>query len=60
MFLSNIDALLNMQGKFFISVLEAKASRARGHSGHEAPLMTLTLGRTHETREAKTFSQSPL
>ena len=27
----------------FISVLEAKASRARGHSGHEAPPMTHSL-----------------
>ena len=26
-----------------ISVIEAKASRARGHSGHEAPPMTHSL-----------------
>ena len=33
-----------MQGKLFLSqFLEAKASRARGHSGHEAPPMTHSL-----------------
>ena len=40
-----------MQGKLFLSqFLEAKASRARGHSGHEAPPMThsLVLTPSHE------------
>ena len=33
----------NMQDIGIISVLEAEASRARGHSGHEAPPMTHSL-----------------
>ena len=35
--------MLNMQDIGIISVLEAEASRARGHSGHEAPPMTHSL-----------------
>ena len=34
---------LNAGQVVIISVLEAKASRARGHSGHEAPPMTHSL-----------------
>ena len=44
------DALSNMFNSYaskflFIPVIEAKAKapRARGHSGHEAPFMTLSL-----------------
>ena len=34
---------LNAGQVVIISVIEAKASRARGHSGHEAPPMTHSL-----------------
>ena len=34
---------LNAGHVVIISVIEAKASRARGHSGHEAPPMTYSL-----------------
>ena len=35
--------VLNAGQVVIISVIEAKASRARGHSGHEAPPMTHSL-----------------
>ena len=52
-----------MQGKLFLSqFLEAKASRARGHSGHEAPPMTHSLVLTpfHEKEPvSETISTMP-